>query len=127
MTIIETTVDTSTATVAKVPSKKSLAQAIFNDKLVERSHSLFASNKEFRTSVIQTIMANLGVTLASASTMYNAALKESGEVIGRDPRKEKEKTESGKRGRPAGSKNHTKEEQHVETEPVVVVEEPVMA
>lgn len=95
--------------VPKAPSKKSLAQAIFDAKMVERSQGLFASNKDFRAAVLSTIQADLGVSTASAATMYNAAKKDAEAAdatvaLGRDPKKEKAPS-TGKRGRPAGSKN----------------------
>jgi DNA-binding transcriptional regulator YiaG len=97
----------------KTPSKKSLAQAIFDAKLVERSQGLFGSNKEFRAAVLNAIQTQLGVTSASAATMYNASKKdaETADVnikLGRDPKKEVVKNTSGKRGRPQGSKNKPK-------------------
>lgn len=96
--------------VAKAPSKKSLALAIFQAKLVERTQGLYASNKEFRAAVLSSIETDLGVSTASAATMYNAAKKEAETAdatvaLGRDPKKVKVKSTSGKRGRPAGSKN----------------------
>lgn len=111
-TVTETVVAAPAA--PKAPSKKSLAVAIFQAKLVERSQSLFASNKEFRAAVLSAIETQLGVSTASAATMYNAAKKDAeaanAEIkLGRDPKKEKVKTSTGKRGRPQGSKNKPKE------------------
>jgi hypothetical protein len=110
----------------KVPSKKSLALVIFQAKLVEREQGLYASNKEFRAAVLSSIEADLGVTTASAATMYNAAKKDAeaaGSVtLGRDPKKAKTPS-TGKRGRPAGSKNKDKEAEPVAAEPVAA--EPV--
>lgn len=108
---------TATAVVAtpKAPSKISQAQLIFNAKLVERSQGLFASNKEFRASVLTTIQVELGVSTASAATMYNA-FKTNAEAadatigLGRDPKTVKVKVAGAKRGRPAGSKNAPKTE-----------------
>lgn len=114
-TATETTVATAPATpaVPKAPSKKSLALAIFQAKMTERIQGLFASNKEFRAAVLTGIQADLGVSTASAATMYNAAKKDAeaaGTVtLGRDPKKEKVAS-TGKRGRPAGSKNAPKAE-----------------
>lgn len=114
----------ATVTTPKAPSKKSLALAIFNAKLTERSQGLFASNKEFRGAVLSAIQADLGVSTASAATMYNAAKKDAETAgtatLGRDPKKVKVATGSGKRGRPAGSKNKAKEVAPVaaETAPV---------
>jgi DNA-binding transcriptional regulator YiaG len=119
---VETTASTTEATVtatpapavAKAPSKKSLALAIFAAKMVERTEGLYASNKDFRAAVLRAIETDLGVSTASAATMYNAAKSEAEKadatvVLGRDPKKVKVKSESGKRGRPAGSKNKAKE------------------
>ena len=106
------TVDTTATVTPKAPSKKSLALAIFQAKLVERSQGLFASNKEFRAAVLSTIEADLSVTRASASTMYNSAKAEAEKTgtvtLGRDPKKVKV-AGTGKRGRPVGSKNKPKE------------------
>jgi hypothetical protein len=120
--VVDTTVATVVATPAavepkapKAPSKKSLADAIFAVKLIERSEGLFASNKEFRAAVLTQIQTDLGVTIASAATMYNAAKKaaeteDATVALGRDPKKEKAPAGTGKRGRPVGSKNKPKEE-----------------
>lgn len=118
MNTAATTPATTTATdaavaVAKVPSKKSLALAIFQAKMVERTQGLFASNKEFRAAVLTGIQTDLSVSTASAATMYNAAKKDAeaadaSVALGRDPKKVKV-VASGKRGRPAGSKNATKD------------------
>lgn len=95
----------------KTTSKKSFAMAIFAEKMVERSQGLFASNKEFRAAVLRKIEAELGVSTASAATMYNAAKEEAEKAdatvgLGRDPKKAKVVVEGGaKRGRPANSKN----------------------
>lgn len=109
----DTVVVTTAVAVAKAPSKKSLALAIFSAKLLERSQGLFASNREFRAAVLSTIEADLGVSQASAATMFNAAKKEAEAAdatvgLGRDPKKAKTPS-TGKRGRPAGSKNKEKE------------------
>lgn len=129
----------------KEPSKKSRAVAIFAAALAMRAEGKFDSNKAFRAHVLSTIEAELGVSTASAATMYNSAKKDaeaaSADVkLGRDPKKEKVKTGTGKRGRPAGSKNKPKTEAadlaaqpvsttiapaNVEAEPItVVVNEP---
>lgn len=129
-TATETTVATAPATpaVPKAPSKKSLALAIFQAKMTERIQGLFASNKEFRAAVLTGIQADLGVSTASAATMYNAAKKDAeaaGTVtLGRDPKKEKVAS-TGKRGRPAGSHNKAKEVAEVPAEAAVT--EPVAA
>ena len=119
------TTDT-TVTTPKAPSKKSLALAIFQAKMVERSQGLFASNKEFRAAVLTSIQTDLSVSTASAATMYNAAKKEAEAAdatvaLGRDPKKVKAPS-TGKRGRPAGSKNKAKE-----AAPADAVAEPVAA
>jgi DNA-binding transcriptional regulator YiaG len=111
---------TETTTVVKTPSKKSLATAIFQAKMVERSQGLFGANKEFRSAVLVAIETELGVSRASASTMYNTAKKEAEAAdpkvgLGRDPKKVKAPS-TGKRGRPVGSKNKAKAE--VVAEPV---------
>ena len=99
----------------KAPSKKSQALVIFATKLAERAEGKFASNKEFRAAVLRTIESELGVSTASAATMYNAAKVEAEAAdaaigLGRDPKVVKVKAEgAGKRGRPAGSKNQPKE------------------
>lgn len=103
---------TQTAT-PKAPSLKSRATTIFQAKLVERSQGLFASNKEFRSATLVAMETELGVSRASASTMYNTAKKETevadpGVGLGRDPKKAKAPS-NGKRGRPVGSKNKPKE------------------
>lgn len=100
----------------KAPSKKSLALAIFTAALAERAQGLFATNKEFRAAVLSKIQADLGVSTASAATMYNAAKKDAEAAdatvaLGRDPKKEKAPKGTGKRGRPAGSKNKAKAEE----------------
>jgi hypothetical protein len=113
--VTETTVVATPAAPAapKAPSKKSLALAVFQAKMVERTQGLFATNKEFRAAVLLGITTGLGVSMASAATMYNAA-KSAAEAadatvtLGRDPKKVKIKSATGKRGRPAGSKNAPK-------------------
>ena len=101
-------------TTSKAPSKKSLALEIFQTRLGERSQGLFGTNKEFRAAILNDIQTQLGVSTASAATMYNAAKKEAetaGTVtLGRDPKKVKVRTGNGKRGRPVGSKNKPKTE-----------------
>lgn len=111
----------------KQPTKKSLALAIFQNKMVERSQGLFASNKEFRASVLESMMSELGVSVASASTMYNTAKLEAETAdpsvgLGRDPKKVKAPS-TGKRGRPVGSKNRPKEVVITVTQQVVPPEQ----
>lgn len=107
----------------KEPSKKSKAVAIFAAALAERAAGGLTTNKDFRAKVLSTIQADLGVSVASAATMYNAAKKEAeaaGTVtLGRDPKKEKPAS-TGKRGRPSGSKNKPKVEGADSTNTVVV-------
>lgn len=121
----------TTATTVKAPSKKAQALVIFNEKLVERSQGLFASNKEFRAAVLGLIQSHLGVSEASAATMYNAAKKEAEAAgttkLGRDPKKVKVKAEGGKRGRPAGSKNKAKETVVIATPVAEAAQEAVAA
>jgi len=127
MTTANQTVTTNTATGAateaavaavaapKAPSKKSLALAIFQTKLVERAQGMYATNKDFRAAVLSTIEKDLGVSTASAATMYNAAKKDAEAAdatvaLGRDPKKVKVKVEGAKRGRPAGTGKKAKAE-----------------
>lgn len=115
----------------KAPSKKSLALAIFQAKMVERSQGLFGSNKEFRAAVLSAIQTDLGVSVASAATMYNAAKKDAETAdatvaLGRDPKKVKAPS-TGKRGRPAGSRNRPKEVVAVVAEAAVATDTAVAA
>ena len=104
---------TTVTEVAKQPTKKAQALEIFNARLVERSQGLFASNKEFRLSTVAAIQAALGVSITSAAAHYNTC-KLANEALnpalglGRGPKKVKPAS-SGKRGRPVGSKNKSKE------------------
>ena len=110
---VATTEATTTVAPAapKEPSKKSQALAIFNAAVEARKNGEYATNKEFRAAVLSKIQSDLGVSTASAATMYNAAKKDAETAgvitLGRDPKKEKP-AGTGKRGRPAGSKNKTK-------------------
>ena len=101
--------NTNTA-VAKAPSKKSLAQKIFDAKLAEKLEGKFASNKDFRAATMGAFQTELEVSQASAATLYNAlkiAAEQAGTVtLGRDPKKEKAPS-TGVRGRKPGSKNKT--------------------
>lgn len=97
----------ATTATPKTPSKKSQADAIFAAKVADLKAGKFATNKEFRAAVLAQIQTDLGVSVASAATMYNAAKKATeaadAEVkLGRDPKKEKPAS-TGKRGRPVGS------------------------
>lgn len=103
---------TQTAVAVKAPSKKSQADAIFAARLADRAAGFFKTNSEFRNAVLKEIMETVGVSVASAATMYNSAKKEAEAAnptigLGRDPKKEKP-VSSGKRGRPVGSKNKPK-------------------
>ena len=108
--ITETTKAVATV---KAPSKKSVAVGIFQAKMVERDQGLFGTNKEFRAAVLIEIQSTLGVSTASAATMFNACKTDAEKVnpavgLGRDPKKVKEPS-TGKRGRPAGSHNKAKD------------------
>lgn len=108
-----TSVATAPLTVVKEPSKKSQAQEIFKVKMAERRQGLFATNKEFRAAVLSTLQADLGVSTASAATMYNQCKKDSEAadntvVLGRDPKKVKAPS-TGVRGRPAKIKEQIPE------------------
>jgi hypothetical protein len=110
------TTDTTVVTPAGAPkalSKKTRAVAIFAAAMATRAAGGFDSNKAFRAAVLTKIQTDLGVSVASAATMYNAAKKDAEAAdanvgLGRDPKKEKP-VSTGKRGRPAGSKNKDKE------------------
>lgn len=124
-----TTTEAGTPEVAKVkePSKKSRALAIFAEQMELRKTGKFASNKEFRAAVLTGIQTELGVSVASAATMYNAAKKEAeaadaSVALGRDPKKEKVKNPNARRGRPAGSGKKKTEEGKTEGAPTVGVE-----
>lgn len=137
-TVTQTPADTTVATTPaapKAPSKKSQAVAIFAAALAMRAAGKFDSNKAFRAHVLSTIEADLGVSTASAATMYNSAKKDAETAdatvaLGRDPKKEKAAKGTGKRGRPQGSKNKAKEvapattETPVDATTTVVVNEP---
>lgn len=76
---------------AKAPSKKSLATAIFNSALARRAAGEFASNRDFRAEVLKKMREDLGVSVASAATMYNTAKIEAEAAdptlaLGRDPK-----------------------------------------
>lgn len=122
--VVATNVSTETivtvAAVVKAPSKKSLAQVIFDAKIVEKTQGLYASNKDFRAATLAAIETGVGVSRASASTMYNFFKSEIEKdkviTLGRDPKKAKTPS-TGVRGRPAGSTNKAKAE--------VTVAEPV--
>ncbi len=118
------TATTPAVVVPKAPSKKSQAVAIFAAAMATRAAGGFDSNKAFRAAVLTKIQADLGVSVASAATMYNAAKKDAEAAdanvgLGRDPKKEKP-VSTGKRGRPAGSKNKDKAEAGAEGTTIVI-------
>jgi hypothetical protein len=98
--------------ISKAISKKDQAFAIFQSMLNDKLQGRYGSNKEFRSQVLSAFQSRMGVSIASASTMYNAVKKSSeadgAVVLGRDPKKVKSSAGNGKRGRPAGSKNRVK-------------------
>lgn len=71
-------------------TKKSIAIAIFNQELVNRENGAYATNKAFRKQVLTRLIAEAGVTNASAASMYNivkdmAVKADPKLVLGRDP------------------------------------------
>lgn len=111
-TAIEITAVAMVPATPKAPSKKSLATTIFQTKLTERKQGLFTSNKAFRAAVLDTIKTELGVSTASAATMYNSAKVEAEAAdttiaLGRDPKQVKA-ISTGVKGRKPGSKNTPK-------------------
>jgi len=112
--------------VVKAPSKTSLAAVIFAAAMADRTAGVYATNKAFRAAVLGKIETDLGVSTASAATMFNAckikaeaAATAAGTTVGlgRDPKTVKVKVEGAKRGRPAKAKT--------EVATVIVVTEPV--
>lgn len=78
-------------------SKKTQGLEIFEQELAKRASGAFESNKAFRKSVTERMVAEVGVSLASAATMYNQCkiTFESADpslALGRDPKQEKVKT-----------------------------------
>lgn len=64
--------------------------AIFNEQLAKRAAGEFTNNRLFRASVTSRMQVELGVSIASAATMYNAArVKANDPTLGRDPKKVK--------------------------------------
>lgn len=98
--------------ISKAISKKDQASAIFQSMLNGKLQGQYDSNKEFRSQVLSAFQSRMGVSIASASTMYNAVKKaaeaDGAVVLGRDPKKVKTSAGNGRRGRPAGSKNRVK-------------------
>jgi len=82
------------AAVVREPSKSAHGKVIFSEQMAARNKNMFASNRDFRRSVLDRMINELGVSTASAATMYNAA-KLAAEAsnpnigLGRDPKKEK--------------------------------------
>lgn len=111
---VSTEVQVTEAQKAPRVTKISQAKSIFSAKLLMREAGTYATNKQFRADVIQTLVTDLGVNVATASTMYNTLKNDANKAIdtpelaiGRDPKKVKAPS-SGKRGRPLGSKNKPK-------------------
>lgn len=93
-------------------TKISQAKSIFAAKLLMRDAGAYTSNKAFRADVINSLVSDVDVNPATASTMYNTLKNEAmqatpGLMIARDPKKQKASS-TGKRGRPLGSKNKPK-------------------
>ncbi len=78
----------ATPAVPKAPSKKSLAVAIFAAALAKRTAGGFTSNKDFRAEILNKIVTDLGVSVASAATMYNACKKEAETAEGQGRRRQ---------------------------------------
>jgi len=81
----------SKSTVKKV-TKKSQGDAIFATELTNRTAGSFDSNKAFRAAVINRMVSEIGVSTASASTMFNQCKKaaeaaDTTVALGRDPKK----------------------------------------
>lgn len=112
---VSTEVQSTEAQKAPRVTKIGQAKSIFSTKLLMREAGAYTTNKQFRADVIQTLVTDLGVNVATASTMYNTLKNEANKsmadtpelAIGRDPKKVKPAS-SGKRGRPLGSKNKPK-------------------
>lgn len=79
----------------KAPSKKAQAIVIFNQELAKRTAGTYDSNKAFRAATLGRMTSEIvgkdgtvGVSQASAATMYNECKKATGDdTIGRDPKK----------------------------------------
>jgi hypothetical protein len=73
-------------------TKKAQAFTIFEEELKNRTNGVHDSNKAFRGTVLGRMEAEIGVSRASAATMYNeakrAAEQDNPNVnLGRDPKK----------------------------------------
>lgn len=106
--VVETTT-TAAATApvvvaVKAPSKVSLAKPIFDAGFAIRQQQIkdnvpmdqrtYKTNKDFRLGTCETVSKTLGVSMASAGSMYNSWKIEIEKVhtdagLGRDPKKEK--------------------------------------
>ena len=80
----------------KKVTKKSQGDAIFAQELANRVKGTFDSNKAFRAQVLQRMEAEIGVSRASAATMFNQAkiateAADTTVVLGRDPKAVKPK------------------------------------
>jgi hypothetical protein len=78
-------------------TKKAQAFTIFEEELKNRASGMHDSNKAFRGTVLGRMEAEIGVSRASAATMYNeakrAAEQDNPNVnLGRDPKKVTVKT-----------------------------------
>ncbi len=87
----------------------------FQERLEKHSNGGFQSNKAFRADVLDTLIKDFGMTLASAASFYNhcrlKALEDNptlAELLQRDPKKEAAPRRTAL-GRPYGSKNKPKE------------------
>jgi hypothetical protein len=72
-------------------TKKSIAIGIFNQELAARERGKHKSNRDFRKTVLNRMVAEAGVTNASAASMYNLVkvMAEKADptlVLGRDPK-----------------------------------------
>lgn len=81
----------STTSTKKV-TKKAQGDAIFATELTNRTNGAFDSNKAFRAQVLTRMETEIGVSRASAATMFNQAKKaaEANDTtvgLGRDPKK----------------------------------------
>jgi len=81
----------STTSTKKV-TKKSQGDAIFAGELTNRANGAFDSNKAFRARVLTRMETEIGVSRASAATMFNQAKKaveasDTNVGLGRDPKK----------------------------------------
>lgn len=95
---------TTVVVAVKAPSKVSLAKPIFDAGFAIRQQQIkdnvpmdqrtYKTNKDFRLGTCETVSKTLGVSMASAGSMYNSWKIEIEKVhtdagLGRDPKKEK--------------------------------------